>query len=120
MTLASAWFRSCDRLCPPPAYADTTTGAAMLVHARTCPNRPPGRHRNGPLTGLWRAPAGAPHARFPRLYFCLRRPAQAPLTATTPLIVPSSTSGPDSDGEAKGASAPPRLILYRTCPVAGL
>src|SRR5258708_7408459 len=47
-------------------------------------------------------------------------PFQAPLTATTPLVVPSSTSRPDSDGEAKGASALPRLILYRTCPLAGL
>src|SRR5690348_1642473 len=49
----------------------------------------------------------------------LAGPFQAPLTATTPLVAPSSTSRPDSDGEAKGASALPRLILYRTCPVAG-
>src|SRR5215471_14541062 len=39
MTLAPAWFRSCDRLCPPPAYADTTAGTGARS-MRTCPARP--------------------------------------------------------------------------------
>ncbi len=44
--------------------------------------------------------------------------AQAPATATTPDIVPTSTSEPDSDGEAKCGSSAPRPMRCRIAPLA--
>ena len=43
----------------------------------------------------------------------------APLTATTPCMVPIRASVPDRDGEAKCGSAEPSRILCRTWPVPG-
>src|SRR5262249_31285446 len=46
-------------------------------------------------------------------------PVHAPCTATTPLMVPTSASGPDSDGDAKWGSGEPSPIWCRTWPVPG-
>src|SRR5262249_54190026 len=114
--------RSCDRFCPPPACTDTTAGAAMLVHAQTCPApRHWAAHRNGaPDRPVARANQALRTPGSRGSVSVLAGPLQAPVTATTPCVVPTSTSGPDSDGEAAPGSGLPRLIWCLMCPVVGL